>query len=1058
MADLGKWSGGSTSLIPTTLWTSPSGLFGTEDRNDGSAYTWTDASARLTLPSSGLADGYLLIASFEFVDTSNGRCNPQAQWVQNSGTGTFLSGIVGGYNRQTSDDTSYCRVWAFVDNPSASATFDFEWTRDGDIPTGGTVRSEVQVVPLFYSDWAAYSSGSASLYGGTTPTKVTGFTGSDGANITIASDVVTLAGANKRYLCLGSYYRSGTGSIRTQRWGGFEVDGAFADHAKGYAYYRNSSNDEAGQFFTTVIDRATTDIDVELSIYRGDGVANNEGGTNVDGSAPSDAMNVMVFLELNDGCEVFRSTGSTSQEIATTGPVDIQAVKVADVDFADSGSFSRASDVGVNAEQAMDALVGACISGASASVTSSSRFTGYANITVNGAEDADSVNGSYLRGEGGSQDCFGWSASLLGFQGLASGDDLGVSATELAGSQGHTSVVVQAGWVGLWAINLDTMADTGGGSGVVVSDVVASVASSAVTGAIGDPQLVSGATASAAASAVPGVVLAAKVISGAMAAAASSAITGAVGDPQTISDVAASVASSAVSGLVKDPQLVAGSVAAAAASAVPGVVLAAKTISGVVASVASSAVVGSVLDPQTISAVVAAVAASAITGTVSADASATVSDVVSSAAASAVSGAALDPQLVSGVVAAVVALAVPGTVAAAKTVSDAMAAAASSAITGTVVAGAAVISGAVAAAASSAITGAVALAAVTVSDVAASVASSAVVGLVLDPQLVAGQMAQVAASAVPGAVIRGPVVVSGAVGSAASQAVTGAILLIPGVTIIGVVATAASSALLGAVDLFAGLPIREIAQRHLEASLQSIQSVSTPMPGVGNGVGLSPVSGGSPTVSETHRYTVAVTTGGASGVAQVSVVDSTPVMVRQQWPSSATGDASLAGVVVTSGSPLALGTSGGTLAVTFTGALVVGDTWDVWVGTYQGSIGGVTRNETRRMGHQWWVSMPFPDEQPLLARETPVDKREALLLCPLVVWVRRSDSMSDLLERIIGDIRTAVLSDLTRGGFAVSTELVDNRSTALRAIRAQGWCEMTAQVRVRTSRTDVRTR
>lgn len=169
MATLGKWSGGVTSLLPTTSWAAPNGLFPTQDRNDSSAYSFTSSTSTLTLPSSDLADGYLIVAAFEFEDDSNGRHNPQGQIVQTSGTGNFVGGPTGGYNRDTSEDRAYVRCWAFVDSPSASSTYQFQWKRDSDTPTGGTERSEFQVIPLFYSNHGIYSSTSSSLYGGTTP-------------------------------------------------------------------------------------------------------------------------------------------------------------------------------------------------------------------------------------------------------------------------------------------------------------------------------------------------------------------------------------------------------------------------------------------------------------------------------------------------------------------------------------------------------------------------------------------------------------------------------------------------------------------------------------------------------------------------------------------------------------------------------------------------------------------------------------------------------------------------------------------------------------------------
>ncbi|QDP67655.1 MAG: hypothetical protein Tp172MES00d2C118482111_49 [Prokaryotic dsDNA virus sp.] len=471
MADLLKVSGGvkSQGNLPET-WTAPTSLFDTVDRNDGSAYGWTAATSLLTLPSSDLADGYLIIGAFEYEDTSNGRFNPQGKIVQVSGSGNFVGGPSGGYNRDNSEDRSYVRCWALIDNPSASATFQFQWKADADDATGGTVRSEFQVIPLYYSNIGMYSSTSAALYGGTTPNQVTGFsavTESDTNAIEISSNVVTVKGDNKRYLILGSQFFEGRGG-RTQRWHGLEIDGSLEDAAKAYSYYRNASNDESGEIFTWLIETATANRTIEQICYRGDGVAAGDGGADVDGSTPSVGDHTLVVLELYDNAEVIESRDTNeSANWAATGPLDQDIAET--VDFNDSDSFTKASAAGVNAEVAMDALVGANISGASGHITTGNRWTAYAELTIDGVEDTDSFAGDYLRNNQSSQDTFGWSANLLGFLALSADEDIGVSVTELSGSEGAGGgpVTAPAGWIGFWAVNLDTMAPP---SGTATSD------------------------------------------------------------------------------------------------------------------------------------------------------------------------------------------------------------------------------------------------------------------------------------------------------------------------------------------------------------------------------------------------------------------------------------------------------------------------------------------------------------------------------------------------------------------------------------------------------------
>ena len=462
MAILGKWSGNTVSHVPTTSWAAPNGMFPTQDRNDGSAYSFTSSTSTLTLPSSDLADGYLMVAAYEYEDTSNGRATLHGRFIQASGTGTFVSPQTGGYCRDTSEDRIYVRTWGFVDNPSASSTYQFQWQRDADAPTNGTVRSELQVIPLYYSNHGIYSSTLGGILGNTTRNQITGWSVDDESDTTaieLASNIVTLKGDNKRYLIFGGNWLAPTTSgSRTQRWAGLDVDGSQENAAKTYYYYRNSNNSDNGGMYSWIIETATANIDLEQYIYRGDGVSAGQGGADVNGGVTASGLHKWVVLELNDSAEVFRTTGDGGQNLATTGPVDLTLCDVTDIDFNDSASWTRASDTAMNAVVAMDALLGANISAAQNTVTTGSRWTAYSEITVNGTEQTDSFHGNYMRNNQSSQDTFGWSANLLGFLGLSLGDDVGVSVTELAGSEGGGgNITSPSGWEGFWGINLDTL-------------------------------------------------------------------------------------------------------------------------------------------------------------------------------------------------------------------------------------------------------------------------------------------------------------------------------------------------------------------------------------------------------------------------------------------------------------------------------------------------------------------------------------------------------------------------------------------------------------------------
>jgi len=460
MAVLFKASGGTIgTLVPTTSWAAPNGLFPTTDRNDSSTYSWSSSTSTVTLPSSGLADGYLFVGAFEFNDSSNGRFNPAGRIQQTGGTGNFATGYATGYSRDNSENRAYVRAWGFVDSPSASSTFAFQWKSDTDSPNAsdGTERSEFLVIPLYYSDVGVYSSTYSTATGGTTPSQITGFAGTDGTNITISSDTVSVTGDNKRYLILGGAFHD-IGSGRTQRWYGLDIDGTFADEAKGYAYMRQNGDGFGGEIFTHLIETATATRTIEVHQYRGDGVSNLQGGADSDVSTTSsESAHALVVIELNDSAEVFSSVADAqSSLLQTTGPVDLAPCTTTGIAFNDSASFTRSTDSAMNVETTADILLGANVSGASNSVSDSSRWTAYAEFTINGTEDTDSVAGDYLRNNQTSQDCFGWSANLLGFTAATSGDDVGISVTELSGTEGGGAAVSPAGWTGFWGINLDT--------------------------------------------------------------------------------------------------------------------------------------------------------------------------------------------------------------------------------------------------------------------------------------------------------------------------------------------------------------------------------------------------------------------------------------------------------------------------------------------------------------------------------------------------------------------------------------------------------------------------
>lgn len=468
MANILTVTGGATSLVPTTSWAAPNGLFPTTDRNDGSVYGWASSTSTLTLPASAEGDGYLVTWGFELTDTSSGRSQSSGRIVQTSGTGNFASAVAGGYTRDSSNNQSYASGWAFIDNPSASAQLQFQFVRDSDPPTGGTSRSFLQVVPLSYSDVGVYTSTSTSLPGGTTPTQMTGFSGTDGTNITMSSNTVTVTGSNKRYLAMGSVSLFDSSfSTRTQRWCGFREDGTKDDAAKSCMYIRNTSNDRIGSSFMSLYETSTASKTIDVFAYRGDGIAAGEGGADADGGTTVTAgAHAIVVVELNDSAEVFHSEDSTAEQALTSANTDLTISATSDIAFNDSASFTRSSDTAVNIVQSMDVLLFANVSQARETVSSFTRWEGEGSFTIGGTTQSPvGIHGNFNRGDVG-DGTLGSSYNSVGAYAATSSDTVGYRHVRNSSSE---DVTTQPGWVGFNAINVDTLK----GGGVSITGTLA---------------------------------------------------------------------------------------------------------------------------------------------------------------------------------------------------------------------------------------------------------------------------------------------------------------------------------------------------------------------------------------------------------------------------------------------------------------------------------------------------------------------------------------------------------------------------------------------------------
>jgi len=459
-AQIGIWSGGAATGFPGTSFVSvPANTFGTtQDRNDNSAYTWNASTAALSLPTSNLASAYLLIARVKLRITHNNRAVGVLRFNKISGTtGTFTRTTGSGYARNNANNDIFITCAAIVINPSNDWDIRLQWKRDAGsgTPAGSIISTQIQVAELKnITSAAAYLGTATDLLGGTTPNVVTlNANLTQSGNISRSGNVVTLSGLNRKYLVITSQYYEGRGG-RTQRWVGYNLDGVQVTDGQYCIYSRDTSNDMMGGYIFDIVEVGASSRTLELTCYRGDGVLDNEGGADVDGSTPTSAENGLIVLELPDHAEVFRSTDTTGAQNIENGftPIDINGAR--SFDFNDSSSFTKASDSAVNIEKNMDLFVIGNIGAAYNNVSSGTRHQKESRLTVNGTADPDIFHGNYGRGNQGSADTFGNSFHPLGIKAVSSGDDVGFEIID-AGDNGPVST--QPNWVSFSGINLDSL-------------------------------------------------------------------------------------------------------------------------------------------------------------------------------------------------------------------------------------------------------------------------------------------------------------------------------------------------------------------------------------------------------------------------------------------------------------------------------------------------------------------------------------------------------------------------------------------------------------------------
>lgn len=250
-----------------------------------------------------------------------------------------------------------------------------------------------------------------------------------------------------------------------------------------------------------------------------------------------------------------------------------------------------------------------------------------------------------------------------------------------------------------------------------------------------------------------------------------------------------------------------------------------------------------------------------------------------------------------------------------------------------------------------------------------------------------------------------------------------------------------------------GLTIRERIIRHLLATLQSVQALGEPQPDPDNQPGVASATGGAYTGSASRRYRATIVTAGASGVARVTVTDETPAEIRALWASGEALDDGPVAVVVTSGTAFAVGSLGVTLRLTWSGTLAAGASWDVCAADYQRCLGSVLRDLDQRDDSTAWVQIGRPTGRPVPGA---IGKRTWEMSVPLLIRYRAEDDVESSLEAVLGDVERALRIDITRGGWAIQTEVAVADALPLQETKPWGLAELPVTILYRTKDDDPR--
>ncbi len=485
IGDIGIWRDSAGSQIPGTAYGSFN--FATQERNDNSTYSKPDA-ATVQFGEAGL---YLLRWTIQQDDDSNGRVVHKSRAIQQVGSGDFFSTHHTGYSRNNNNDEISIVGRAFI-NAAENDQVRIQHLRDTDVPTAGSLidLSFLEVVKLGVDgdfDYAILEQSTGNqAYGGTTPNDVA-FDATaietDTASIELQANNtdIRLKRDNARYWVFYGITGDAGGS-RTQRVSRAVAGSTLIPGSGSYTYQRNAANEHGGMLGEFMHEVGTADEDVSIQAWRGDGVAANQGGADVDGSWNTIASEVTcLVIDMPDHWNTAAYYDSTAaQDIAGGATLDLNIFR--DTLWEDS-PFGRDSNTDMTVTAARDLWATGTAVTARATVSSGSRLTLGLTFEIEGVNQTRGEHKQYTRGNQGTQDTFGGAWLFGGIYAVATNDTFQVETVARGDNGGDDTT--RANYPAAFFLDLDNLEASGGAQDVSPGSIASAESHGATVVSVG---------------------------------------------------------------------------------------------------------------------------------------------------------------------------------------------------------------------------------------------------------------------------------------------------------------------------------------------------------------------------------------------------------------------------------------------------------------------------------------------------------------------------------------------------------------------------------------------